>query len=88
MTRPRPEVQFQAFGESELQFVLLTWLSTPDISLRRRVLSDMNSSIDAAFRRCGIEIPFPQRDLHMRTMPERALEAGPPEALPEPEAGA
>jgi len=70
LRRPRPEIQFKGFGESELQFVLLIWLATPDISMRRRVLSDVNSAIDAAFRRAGITIPFPQRDLHLKTVPE------------------
>ena len=66
---PRPEVTFRQFGESELAFELLVWLTTPDITVRRRVLSDLNGAIDAAFRRHGIEIPFPQRDLHIRSMP-------------------
>ena len=69
MKRPRPEVDFKAFGESELQFRLRVWLATPDITTRRRVLSDVNSAVDATFRRVGIEIPFPQRDLHLRTTP-------------------
>jgi small-conductance mechanosensitive channel len=69
LRRPRPEVQFKGFGESELQFVLFIWLETPDIGMRRRVLSDVNSAIDAAFRRAGITIPFPQRDLHLKTVP-------------------
>ena len=68
-TRPKPEVQFREFGESELSFELLIWLPTPDISVQNRVRSDINSAVDAAFRRAGIEIPFPQRDLHIRSMP-------------------
>jgi small-conductance mechanosensitive channel len=66
MRFPRPEVQFKCFGESELSFEILLWLASPDITLRRRVRSDLNSAIDAAFRAAGIEIPFPQRDLHIR----------------------
>ncbi|MEZ6195286.1 MAG: mechanosensitive ion channel [Planctomycetota bacterium] len=69
MRFPRPDTQFMAFGESELSFELLIWLATPDITLRRRVRSDLNSAIDAAFREHGIEIPFPQRDLHLRSAP-------------------
>ncbi len=70
LSRPHPEVSFIEFGESELSFQLLTWLPTPDITVHRRVRSDMNSAVDAAFRRFGIEIPFPQRDLHLKTTPE------------------
>lgn len=71
LERPRPEVSFLGFGESELSFELLVWLRTPDPGFRRRVLSDMNSAIDAAFARSGIEIPFPQRDIHIRSTPGR-----------------
>ncbi|MFT7619349.1 MAG: small-conductance mechanosensitive channel [Planctomycetota bacterium] len=70
LKRPRVEVSFKEFGESELSFQLLTWMPTPDITAHRRVRSDLNSAIDAAFRRFGIEIPFPQRDLHLKTTPE------------------
>ncbi|MCA9322157.1 MAG: mechanosensitive ion channel, partial [Planctomycetes bacterium] len=69
LERPRAEVAFRAFGESELSFELLVWLATPDMTARRRILSDLNSAIDAAFARTGIQIPFPQRDLHIRTTP-------------------
>ena len=34
-----------------------------------RAISDINFAIDAAFREQGIEIPFPQRDLHLRGWP-------------------
>ncbi len=69
LKRPRPEIDFVGFGESELSFRVLAWLATPDITVQRRVRSDMNSAIDAAFRRFGVEIPFPQRDLHIKNTP-------------------
>ena len=62
---PRPDVFFQEFGESSLNFDLLCHLK--NIDSRVRVRSEMNYLIDAAFRRHGIEIPFPQRDIHIRT---------------------
>lgn len=62
---PRPEVFFQEFGESSLNFDLLCHLK--NIDSRVRVRSEMNYLIDEAFRRHGIEIPFPQRDIHIRT---------------------
>ena len=70
MKRPHSEVTFKQFGESELSFQLLCWLNTPDIGVHRRVRSDLNSAIDAIFRDNSIEIPFPQRDLHLKTTPE------------------
>ncbi len=63
--RPLPEVQFVQFGESSLDFVLLVWISYP--FLAARITSDLNFAIDAEFRRRGIEVPFPQRDLHIRS---------------------
>jgi small-conductance mechanosensitive channel len=67
MRRPAPEVNFLGFGESELQFEVMAWLPTPDPTLRRRVSSAMNTRIDELFRERGVEIPFPQRDLHLRS---------------------
>ena len=69
LARPAPEVDFVAFGESELQFVLYVWLATPDPTLRRRVRSDTNLRIDEHFAEHGITIPFPQRDLHIKSGP-------------------
>ncbi|MBB5347906.1 mechanosensitive ion channel family protein [Desulfoprunum benzoelyticum] len=62
---PRPDVVFQEFAESSLNFDLFCHLKT--IDSRVRVRSEMNYLIDEAFRRHGIEIPFPQRDIHIRT---------------------
>ncbi|MGH7458413.1 MAG: mechanosensitive ion channel family protein [Longimicrobiaceae bacterium] len=62
---PSPVVEFCEFGDSSLNFDLECWLSNP---LRRhRVASDLRFAIDAAFREREIEIPFPQRDLHLRS---------------------
>ncbi len=64
---PAPEVDFRAFGESELQFVLRMWLATPDIAARRRIRTAVLTEVDARFAAGGIVIPFPQRDLHLRS---------------------
>lgn len=53
------------FGESSLDFSLVFWI--PDPVQRPVVESDLRYAIDAAFRAEGIEIPFPQRDLHLRS---------------------
>lgn len=60
-----PKVLFMRFGESSLDFELRAFIQ--NIDERLQVLSDINFAIDAAFREHGIEIPFPQRDLHVRS---------------------
>ncbi|KAB2889383.1 MAG: mechanosensitive ion channel [Desulfobulbaceae bacterium] len=64
-TSPRPDVFFMEFGESSLNFDLLCHLK--NIDSKPRVRSEINFRIDDAFRQHGIEIPFPQRDIHIRT---------------------
>jgi len=62
----RPWVLFMGFGDSALDFQLRFYVRNVD--QRLSVLSDMNFAIDRAFRENGIEIPFPQRDLHLRSV--------------------
>lgn len=62
---PPPLVRFDDFGESSLDFTLLVWLDAP--RAEPIVASDLRYAIDRAFREAGIEIPFPQRDLHLRS---------------------
>ncbi len=71
---PRPEVQLRGFGANALDFELLAWIGDP----RRKdeLTSDLNFAIQDALRERGIEIPFSQHDLHLRSPSlERALEA-------------
>lgn len=65
---PQPNVLFMGFGESSLDFELRCFIG--DIDQRLAVRSDLNFAIDAAFRENGIQIPFPQRDLHVRDWPD------------------
>jgi small-conductance mechanosensitive channel len=81
LARPAPDVYFQNFGDSSLDFRLLVWIS--DSISKHRIASDLRFAIDAAFRRNGIQIPFPQRDLHLRTAEAAVILRG--EALPAPE---
>lgn len=64
LDRPAPEVQFRAFGGSSLDFVLLVWIE--EQQHRFRIASDLHFAIDASFRKSGIEIAFPQLDLHLK----------------------
>lgn len=62
-----PKVLFLAFGDSALNFELRCFVR--NIDRRLQIISDLNFAIDAAFRARGIEIPFPQRDVHVRDFP-------------------
>ena len=64
---PKPKVLFRGFGESSLDFELRCFIQ--DIDERLQVISDLNFAIDAAFRENDIQIPFPQRDVHVRDLP-------------------
>ena len=64
---PAPNVWFTGFGNSSLDFELLVWITTP--LLRKPITSELNYAIDAAFREHDVTIPFPQRDLHLQSLP-------------------
>lgn len=72
---PPPNVQLVRFGENSLDFVLHVW--TTDIRNLPNMVSDLNLGVDAAFRANGIQIPFPQRDLHIKEPPPAATPARP-----------
>jgi len=62
---PAPVVLFKGFGESSLDFELRVFLSGMENYVP--VWHNVNCAIDDAFRKAGIEIAFPQRDLHLRS---------------------
>ncbi|HEY0974121.1 MAG TPA: mechanosensitive ion channel domain-containing protein [Solimonas sp.] len=62
-----PRVVFTAFGASSLDFELKGQVS--DSSKRADVASDLRFAIEKAFREAGIEMPFPQQDVHIRSWP-------------------
>lgn len=62
MSDPKPSVIFKEFGDSSLNFDLRVWIL--NAIERFDVISDLNYTIDAAFRENNISIPFPQRDVH------------------------
>lgn len=72
LSNPPPQVLFMNFGESCLDFELRVWVSDIDNMVVAR--SEINQEIDRTFRAAGIEIAFPQRDLHLRSVdPSAAL---------------
>ena len=62
---PQPQVLFTGFGDSSLDFKLFVWINKPahQVSIK----SDLCFRIEASLKEHKIEIPFPQRDLHLRT---------------------
>jgi small-conductance mechanosensitive channel len=89
LTDPAPAVRFNSFGNSSLDFSLRIW--TREISERWAMVSDLRTKIFEAFRKSGIEIPFPQQDIHIRSdrrMPQAASVVGLPPAAEAPREGA
>lgn len=62
---PEPKVRFDDFGNSSLDFVLF-FASKRNLEILF-VKSDLRFTIDAKFREHDVRIPFPQRDLHLRS---------------------
>jgi small-conductance mechanosensitive channel len=62
---PEPACLFQGFGDSALNFELRFWVSSP--RKRAKILSEINFDLDEVCRGEGIEMPYPQRDLHIRS---------------------
>jgi potassium efflux system protein len=65
LSTPAPQVFFLGFGDSALNFELLVWIAQPSRQLV--IKSDLFFAIEASLRHHGIEVPFPQRDLHIRS---------------------
>jgi len=63
---PGPLATFEGFGDSTLNLVLRCFL--PDLANRLATIHELHTAIDKAFREAGIEIAFPQRDLHLRSV--------------------
>ena len=67
LAHPAPDVRFVAFGDSSLNFELRVW-TTRQVQTPHVLTSDLLFAIFQAFRELGIEIPFPQQDLHLRSV--------------------
>ena len=59
-----PRIRFREFGESSLNFQLLFWIDKPEA--RGRTLDALNTAIYKQFNDHNIEIPFPQRTVHLK----------------------
>jgi small-conductance mechanosensitive channel len=70
MSNPEPAALFLGFGASSLDFQLRAWTRTDYV----QVSSDLLVAVNDALAEAGIEIPFPQRDLHLRSVDADATE--------------
>ncbi|MGB5292264.1 MAG: mechanosensitive ion channel family protein [Lysobacterales bacterium] len=67
--QPAARVRMRGLGNSSLDFELLVWIDVPE--LRGRVRHDLLMRIYKVFNQKGIEIPFPQSDIHVRSVPDK-----------------
>jgi len=65
----KPAVRFVGYGDNSINFELLFWMDIQK-DARRKVRSALYYAIFDALKKAGIEIPFPQRDIHIRNHPE------------------
>ena len=72
LVNPEPNPLFLRFGDSTLEFELHTWIA--DVKDLLSVRSKLCQEIASRFQEAGVEIPFPQRDLHLRSIDESLLE--------------
>ena len=67
LAKPAPDVLFTDFGDSSLDFELRFWVDMGSGASGPAVESDLRHMIAKAFEEAGIEVPFPQRDLHLKS---------------------
>ena len=70
---PEPYGLFEGFGDSSLNFVLRFWTSNFD--WWRVVASRVTVAVNGGLKEAGVRIPFPQRDLHVKSVTESARDA-------------
>lgn len=71
-----PQVWFVQFGDSSLNFELVVWLKPDAVNRPGAVQAAYLWEIDTKLREYGIEVPFPQRDLHLRSVFGQKDESG------------
>lgn len=71
LPEPKPSVWLKDFGDNAVEHDILVWIDDPEAGVGN-VRSDILNRLWVLFREHGIELPFPQRDLHIRSLPEGA----------------
>ena len=68
LTTPKPTVWLRAFGESSVDHEILVWIADPEGGIGN-VQSEILNRLWVLFRENDIELPFPQRDINIRSWP-------------------
>jgi potassium efflux system protein len=66
ISEPSTNITFERFADSSLILTVRTFV--PDVDSRLTVIDQLHTAINDAFKEAGIEIAFPQHDLHIRSM--------------------
>jgi len=66
---PKPNCLIKGFGDSSVDLELRVWITDPNNGVSN-ITSDIYLAIWDSFHENGIEFPFPQRDIHVKTLPE------------------
>jgi len=80
LSDPVPAVHFAEFGDSALNLQIRVWIDQPRD--HTAIQSRVNFAIERSFRKRNIEIPFPQRDIHLSPEALRLLKEGTWDGLP------
>lgn len=79
LPNPKPSVWLRGYGDSSVDHEILVWISDPEAGVGN-VQSEILNRLWHLFKDNGIEIPFPQRDIHVKSLPERPVDrASPPD---------
>jgi small-conductance mechanosensitive channel len=68
---PKPSVWLKGFGDSSVDHDILVWIADPELGVGN-VRSDILNRLWRLFADNQVELPFPQRDIHVRSMPPPA----------------
>jgi potassium-dependent mechanosensitive channel len=82
LSEPPPQIYFSAYGDSSLDFTIWVFIRTPND--RVPATHELNAAIFDAFNQQGIEFPYPQMDLHIRSVTPKLQPLG---LTPEKEEG-
>jgi len=68
LPEPKPTVWLRGFGDSSVDHEILAWINDPEMGVGN-VQSDILNRLWRLFKEHGIEIPYPQSDIHIRSLP-------------------
>jgi small-conductance mechanosensitive channel len=75
---PKPACLLTGFGDNAVNLEVRVWINDPQHGIGS-VKSDLHWGIWQRFRDHGIEMPYPQRDVHLKSIPDTLLRTGPEE---------